>query len=183
MGYIGLTRKMSFDLRRLMSKRIEVVLSKLLTLMGVVGLTSIVILVITNVLLRTLFKAPILWTLEISGVLVVWFTFILFGVAYREDRHFSIDILPQLLPEKSRKMLRIVVDLITFLGIVFLGYSCIQSIMVNGRMTLTATPLTVTLAFFLPLMIGIVTYLFFIIIKITAILSPPKSKPNREDFT
>ena len=165
---------MPLNCHGLRNKRIEVALSKLLILTGVVGLTSIVVLVITNVLLRTLFKAPILWTLEISGVLVVWFTFIVFGVAYRENRHFSIDILPQLLPDKGRIILKVVVDLITSLGIVFLGYSCIQSIMINGRMTLTATPLTVTFAFFLPLMIGIVTYLIFIFIKITAILSPPK---------
>ena len=157
-----------------MNIKIENILSKLLIATGVAGLTAIVILIITNVLMRTLFKAPILWTLEISGVLVVWFTFMLFGVAYRENRHFSIDILPQFLSDKHRIVLKVVVDLITFLGILFLGYSCIQSIMINGKMTLSATPITVTLAFFLPLMIGIISYLFFIIINVTRILNPPK---------
>lgn len=162
------------NIYRLKINKIEIALSKILIVTGVAGLTSIVMLVITNVLLRTLFKNPILWTLEISGVLVVWFTFILFGVAYRDNRHFSIDILPQLLPEKWQKILKILVDIITFIGILFLCYSCIQSIIINGRMTLTATPLTVTVAFFLPLMIGILTYLFFIITRITTILNPPK---------
>ncbi len=165
-----------------MIRKLEKILSSMLVVIGVASLSAIVLLIIVNVLARSLFRSPILWSLEMSGVLVVWFAFILFGVDYYENRHFSIDVITLFLSDRWNRVLNIFIGIVTLTALGFLGYSCLEANRINGSMTLTATATTLTVAFYLPLGVGILSYIIFIILRLLRLMRlADAGNANQED--
>ena len=68
-------------------------ITKTLVLVSTVSLASIVLINLLNILMRFLLNKPLFWSLEVSSILAVWFTFIVFGDNYKENQHFKIDVL------------------------------------------------------------------------------------------
>lgn len=138
-------------------------LKNLLTYLGIINLCMIVIVIVLNIVLRFVFNSPLMWSIDMCAIMVVWMTFIVMGVNHRENRHFRIDVVAMLLPRKGQKVLSAIADFLTFCCLLFVLYSTIVSIVVNRSMTLTAIEISVAYAFYLPLLIGVLTYIFYIL--------------------
>ena len=87
----------------------------------VIGLMMIImfILVFTNVVTRYCFGFSIATAEEVSTFLMIWVTYLGAGLALREGRHASIDILQDMLPSRARHIIRVLLGaaLIIFFGL------------------------------------------------------------------
>mgnify|MGYP003147398950 FL=1 len=81
-------------------------------------LAIIVTLTLAQVVFRYFFDSPLLWSDELSRLLVVWMTFIGAAVVCWQGRHLSVDVFVNLMPEKVRKIIRISNQI---LALAFLG--------------------------------------------------------------
>ncbi len=88
-----------------------------------IGLMMIVmfILVFTNVVTRYCFGFSIATAEEISTFLMIWVTYLGAGLALREGRHASIDIFQDLLGDRAKKIIRILLGLVL---IIFFALLC-----------------------------------------------------------
>ena len=137
-------------------------LANLLTFLGVFNLIAIVLIIVANIILRFVFNYPLMWSIELCAVMVVWMTFIVMGVNHRENRHFRIDAIAMMLSAKLQRIFAVLSNILTFVCLLLLLYSVMESIIVNRSMTLTAIEVSVAYALYLPLLIGALTYLYFI---------------------
>lgn len=88
-----------------------------------------VALVFANVVGRYGFNRSIIWAEELSQYLMVWIAYLGAGLALREGRHVSVDILQDLLPEPLRRGLRMLVAaalLAFFATLVWLGLRYVE---------------------------------------------------------
>ena len=91
-----------------------------------VTLSLCTILVNANIFSRYLFKTPIYWAEEVATSLFIWTVFIGSAYAFRIKAHLGVDILVKLLPEKSKKVAKVVMDIIQILVLVMLTYVSAQ---------------------------------------------------------
>lgn len=81
----------------------------------VAGLLVLFLVLITaaSVVARYVFNAPFQWTEELSGLMMIWIVF--FGAIGCEIRneHLTIDVLTSLLPDGPRRVLAIVIGLVS----------------------------------------------------------------------
>ena len=141
-------------------------LTKVLVSIGMLSLMGIVLTIFVNVIARYILRKPILWSMELCSVLVVWSTYVLFGVDYNEDRHFRIEVIKGLLPEKAMKVLDTVVDVLLFITLIALSFSTWEAIDLNGRMILTAMPISLLVAFYIPFTVGIISHFLYLVTKV-----------------
>lgn len=152
--------------------RIEDFLVKVLIIVGVIALAGIVIIVLTNVFMRYFLKQPLLWSLELCGVLVLWLTFCLFGVCYAKKQHFCITAFDHLMSKKVAKIVDWFTRLVVFVTLIALLSSCLNSIKMNGKMTLSSMPkVNMYMSAYLPMLIGIFTYFLFIVFDVIRLIA------------
>lgn len=84
---------------------------------------GVVVLVIANIIMRTLFNAPIKGTVEYVQYLVLFIAVMVIGRTCFEDKHIYITILTERLPEKPR---RIIYAIGRFICTVVLALMCYQ---------------------------------------------------------
>jgi TRAP-type C4-dicarboxylate transport system permease small subunit len=63
-------------------------------------------LVFVNVVCRYIFNFSIIWAEEISQYLMIWITYLGAGLALREGRHVTVDVLQDRLPRATRRLVR-----------------------------------------------------------------------------
>ena len=76
-------------------------------------LISMILLAGTQIFLRNFFDGGIFWGDEMLRVMVLWLTVAGGLAASRMDRHISIAVIDRFLPDKSQKIIRIIIDLFT----------------------------------------------------------------------
>ncbi len=83
----------------------------------IIGLMMIImfVLVFTNVVTRYCFGFSIATAEEISTFLMIWVTYLGAGLALREGRHASIDFFQDLLGDKARKWIRLLLGIVLIL--------------------------------------------------------------------
>ncbi len=88
----------------------------------IIILTAIImfILVFTNVITRYLMGFSLNWAEEISRYLMVWSAYLGIGLAMRDHRHASIQILFDILPKKYGPFIKIITSLIIVIFMIFL---------------------------------------------------------------
>ncbi|NJL26099.1 MAG: TRAP transporter small permease subunit [Calothrix sp. SM1_5_4] len=133
-----------------------------LTTLSLAGIVSINLL---NVAARFIFNRPLFWNLEVSSILAVWFTFIVFGINYKENQHFKIEIVVGAFKGKMKTVYEAFADIVLMIILGFVLYSGFTSFFRNYRMTLPATGVSASLALYLPLILGAVTFVVFIAMK------------------
>ena len=85
-------------------------------------LTLCVILVNANVSFRYFLNNPIKWTDEVVTSLFIWTVFMGSAYAHRKHAHLGVDIVVNLIPNKPRKTIEFVMDIIQILILVLLTY-------------------------------------------------------------
>ncbi len=116
-----------------MSKRIKQVLMNMELVLAsgfIIVTTSLVML---NVLLRYFFNTGLYWTEEVATTCFVWSVFIGSAAAYRNRAHVGVDMLVNLLPPVSQKIVRIIVDVILVLITGYITYIAVIYISLSYR--------------------------------------------------
>ena len=91
-----------------------------------VTLSLCTILVNANIFTRYLFNTPIYWAEEVATSLFIWTVFIGSAYAYRIKAHLGVDILVKMLPEKAKKVTKVIVDIIEIAVLAMLTYVAAQ---------------------------------------------------------
>lgn len=100
-----------------MSVRISAVLSRLErfgrsaeSAALVVLLGSLILVAVTQIVLREVFETGFFWADEVVKLLVLWLALVGSVAATRDNRHIRIDALSYLLPDLAIKLVRLLVD-------------------------------------------------------------------------
>ena len=105
---------------------------------GFIILTTI--LVVINVFMRYFLSSGLYWSEEVATGSFVWAVFIGAVAGYKRGKHIGVDILVNLLPEKTQKVVVIIVDMVlvflngymTYLAVIFISLSYIKPTPVLG---------------------------------------------------
>lgn len=79
------------------------------------------------------FGLPLYWSEEIGRFIFIWIIYIAIGQAAREHRHLSVDILPLLLGERGKLIIRIVSNILCML---FFATLCYYGVKILGRLNM-----------------------------------------------
>jgi TRAP-type C4-dicarboxylate transport system permease small subunit len=138
-------------------------LEKSLVAIDMVALAAIVFISIYGVIARYVFKKPLFWGMELSTSLAVWMTFLISGVNYKRNIHFTVDLLYGSLNKKLRFIDDIIVALVTLFCIGVCLYSAVVSFIKNYKISMAAMEISVSFTLYLPLILGYASYIFFMI--------------------
>lgn len=152
-------------MNRPIGKKIIPALDKLLIGVDTLALTAIVTISVISVVLRYVFNKPLFWGMELSSSLAVWMTFIIAGVDYKRDIHFRVDIIFGLLNKKWKLINNIFVNIVTLFCVSICLYSAVISFMRNYKMSMAAMEISVSISLYLPVVIGYVTYIFYMLVR------------------
>jgi TRAP-type C4-dicarboxylate transport system permease small subunit len=95
------------------AKRVQITLHRLEDAI-LVGLLLLMIgMAVTQIFLRNLFEAGLVWSDVMVRILVLWVGLIGAMVASRQDNHISIDILDRFMPERAKVYANFVIKLFT----------------------------------------------------------------------
>ena len=74
-------------------------------------LAAMILLAVTQIVLREVFNTGIVWAGELLKLMVLWLAMIAAIAACRDNRHLRIDALSHVLPDTAIRVTRVVVDL------------------------------------------------------------------------
>lgn len=104
-------------------KRLKWVWNHLEEFLGGICLSGIVALVFINVLLRYVAGRPIGWSDELAGILFVWMVMFGLGAAARLKIHPNIDAVINIIPEKLKILVELVINIATISLLIYLTIS------------------------------------------------------------
>lgn len=81
-----------------------------------------------GVFMRYVLNAPLAWTTEIFEFLLVWSIFIGFGMALKDNRHIQVELVFDRLPERLKKVMATIANVIGAGFSFYLAYSSIELI-------------------------------------------------------
>lgn len=84
------------------------------------ALIVVVVLTLAQIFFRFVLNAPLIWSEELSRLLVVWMTFIGAAVVCWDGRHLNIDVLFGILPSAAKQIVRVINAVISIALLVIL---------------------------------------------------------------
>ncbi len=106
--------------------------SKLEYLSGLMLLVTIVIIFI-QVVTRYVFFYSLPWSEELTRYLFIWFVYLSLSVTVRDNLSIRIDLLDQLLKGKAKKVVHLIVDILSFAIVVVFIYSSFKLFQMGFR--------------------------------------------------
>ena len=85
-----------------------------------IALAVLTLITFAAVIMRYVLKAPLLWREEIQAFCQVWMIFLGASVAFRQGSIVAIEMVVDALPEKGKKVMEYIVDMIVIFTLVFL---------------------------------------------------------------
>lgn len=76
---------------------------------GLMGL--IVVIMVTQVIARYGFNSSLIWAEELCRYLLIWMTFLLLGMVYQTGGLVALDIVPDMLSTRARRIMRLITAL------------------------------------------------------------------------
>jgi len=135
--------------------RVLAFIDRSLIMIAKILLAVMVIIVSVNVFMRYVLNSGIRWAEEISLVCIVWFTFIALAHGVKEKLHINMN----LLPSKIARKLDIILDKLSNITILFVGYIMvhygIKLVNVTSRSILPASNLPASVIYFPLVLSGI----------------------------
>ncbi len=106
-----------------------------------IALAILTLVTFAAVVMRYVLKAPLLWQEEAQAFCQVWMIFLGASVAFRQGSIVAIEMVVDALPEKGKRIMEYVVDMIVIFTLTFLMVKCQQYIaQIFGR-THRGTPI------------------------------------------
>lgn len=105
------------------------------------ALALILVLTLAQVVLRYFFDSPLLWSEELSRLLVVWMTFIGAAAVCWQGRHLSVDVFVVLLPERVRKFVRLINQLLALGFLTILTWKSFRIVKLENFQEMSILPL------------------------------------------
>ncbi len=106
-----------------------------------IALAVLTLVTFAAVIMRYVLKAPLLWQEEAQAFCQVWMIFLGASVAFRQGSIVAIEMVVDALPEKGKRIMEYVVDMIVIFTLTFLMVKCQQYIaQIFGR-THRGTPI------------------------------------------
>ena len=102
--------------------------------LSIVLLMSMTVVFFTQICLRYLFGGGLYWAEEMTRFMMVWLIYICSVAVFRESSHISVNALEDILPEKIKKYLKILqqlVYIVIFAMVGYLGYKILPFAMVQ----------------------------------------------------
>jgi len=100
--------------------KIDEVLTKSVIVVATLAMTITFIVMVTQVILRRVFNAPIIWAEDLSVFFFIWITFLGATVLFQRKTLSSVDTVVMLLPIKMRTMVQVIVDFIIAVSSIYL---------------------------------------------------------------
>jgi len=124
-------------------KRTQIILHRVEDAILVGLLLLMICMSVTQIFLRNLFQAGIVWSDVMVRILVLWVGLIGAMVASRQDNHITIDILERYLPERAKVYADFVIKLFTALICTIVAYYSllfVQMEFADGGMAFAQVP-------------------------------------------
>ena len=125
------------------TRRIQMILQRVEDTILVGLLLLMIVLAVTQIFLRNLFGAGIVWSDVMVRILVLWVGLIGAMVASRRDNHIAIDLLDRYLPERAKVYTDLAVRLFTALICMIVAYYSllfVQMEFADGGMAFARVP-------------------------------------------
>lgn len=108
---------------------------------ALIGLTSMILVVTTQVMTRKLFNFVFFWSEEVTLLLLVWFSFMGMAIGFREGLHLGMDSLVDMLPAKVVKRIELFIEVcVLCFGVYLIVYGWEFTVLMHDS-TLPATKL------------------------------------------
>ena len=88
----------------------------------VVLFLAMTITVIIQVFFRFVIQSPLRWTEELARYLMIWLVLMASAIAMRNRSHLQVDVLTSALPQKPKRILTAIVDLLTIVFLCIMTY-------------------------------------------------------------
>jgi TRAP-type C4-dicarboxylate transport system permease small subunit len=124
-------------------RRVQITLHRLEDAILVGLLLLMISMAVTQIFLRNLFEAGIIWSDVMVRILVLWVGLIGAMVASRQDKHITIDILDRYMPERAKVYANFVIKLFTALICTIVAYYSVlfvQMEFADGGMAFAKVP-------------------------------------------
>ena len=89
----------------------------------VVLFLAMTITVIIQVFFRFVIQSPLRWTEELARYLMIWLVLMASAIAMRNRSHLQVDVLTSALPQKPKRILTAIVDLLTIVFLCIMIYA------------------------------------------------------------
>lgn len=146
-------------------ERLERAGSALETVLLVGILSSMMLVAVTQIVLREFFETGFGWSDELIGLMVLWLALVGSIAACRENRHIRIDAVSHVLPDVLVKVIRIIVDLfatIVCAAIAYQAWRYLNLVEIEYEVTvLIDTPAWIAHAI-MPIAFALIAYRFFV---------------------
>lgn len=106
-------------------------------------LIIVVVVTITQVVLRYAFNAPLIWSEELARLLIVWITFLGAAVVCWDGRHLNVEVFLKAAPQSLRRAMRLFNAAVSLLFLGVLGWHSITLVQIEMMQDLSALPLQV----------------------------------------
>ncbi len=94
-------------------------------------LTAMIILAITQIVLRNIFDSGLEWIDPLLRLLVLWVGLAGAMVATREDHHISIDVFTRIMSTRVQKAVRVFIDVFTCLVAAIISYHAVRLVLMD----------------------------------------------------
>lgn len=95
--------------------RLLTFLTHLAALLAGLFILATALIIVYEVIMRSLFHAPTEWVLEVSTYLIIMAGFLGLAITFREDAHVRVDLLAARLKGKTQRYLNLVTDFLSIL--------------------------------------------------------------------
>ena len=94
-------------------------------------LSTMIILAVTQIVLRNFFDSGLIWADPLLRLLVLWVGLVGAMVATREDHHISIDVITRSLPPRVQLAVRVFVDIFTGMVSAIIAYHAARMVQMD----------------------------------------------------
>lgn len=122
-----------------MDKFIEIVDRTLFYLLSL-SLGALVVICFVQVTARYIFNSAFTWAEEVSVVILLWSTWVGACLVMTKGSHLKIEFLEDRLPERERRILRLVLDLLVVFFLIYITVASKTAIDAIGSQTLWSLP-------------------------------------------
>ena len=111
----------------------KIILLNLDVVIASVAMCVLVALTFAGVIARYVIGSPFTWIEEIQAAMIIWVVFGAAGAAFRTANHAAIEVFYEFFPNVIKKLLNVLILIITLCTLLYLGWYAIQYLKIFAR--------------------------------------------------